>query len=80
MKLPFKKGLFWTTLVIVFVLIVVAWKLILRYTDYEMIGADYGGSLISGVLFSYLVHLWMLPGEYDDEDAEEWEDEDTEDA
>jgi len=61
-KLPFVAGLFWKTLAIVVVLVILAWYLIVRFGGYEMIAADYGGSAISAVLFAYLIHLWMMPG------------------
>jgi len=61
-KLPFVAGLFWKTLAIIVVLVVLAWYLIVRFGGYEMIAADYGGSVISTVLFAYLIHLWLMPG------------------
>lgn len=65
-KLPFIGRIFWKTLVGVAVLAVVAWVIVLNVTDYEMIPADWGGSIISGIILAYLVHLWLLP---EDEDA-----------
>jgi len=61
-KLPFIAGLFWKTLAIVVVLVVVTWFLIVKLSGYEMIAADYGGTIISTVLLAYLVHLWLMPG------------------
>lgn len=61
-KLPFAAGLFFKTLFVVIVLVIAAWFVIVRFFGYTMIAADYGGSAISTVLFSYLVHLWLLPG------------------
>jgi len=61
-KLPFVAGLFWKTLVVVVVLVVVTWFLIVRLTGYQITAADYGGTTISTVLFAYLVHLWLMPG------------------
>ena len=73
-KLPFEAGIFWKVLPTVYVLVVVAWVLIVRFTDYEMKPADYGGSFISATIFGYLLHLWMLPGEFEEEPGD-WEDE-----
>jgi len=62
-KLPFAAGIFWKTLAVVIVLVVVAWWLIVRITGYQITPADYGGTTISAGLFAYLVHLWLLPGD-----------------
>ena len=61
-KLPFVSGLFWKTLAVVVILVVVTWSLIVRLSGYQITAADYGGTTISTVLFSYLVHLWLMPG------------------
>ena len=61
-KLPFVAGLFWKTLAVVVVLVVLTWFLIVRFGEYTMTAADYGGTTISTVLFAYLVHLWLMPG------------------
>ena len=61
-KLPFIAGLFWKTLAVVVILVVVTWSLIVRLSGYQITAADYGGTTISTVLFSYLVHLWLMPG------------------
>jgi hypothetical protein len=61
-KLPFVAGLFWKTLAVVVVLVVLTWFLIVRFGGYAMTAADYGGTTISTVLFSYLFHLWLMPG------------------
>ena len=61
-KLPFVAGLFWKTLAIVVVLVVLTWFIIVRFGGYTMTAADYGGTTISTVLFAYLVHLWLMPG------------------
>ena len=61
-KLPFIAGLFWKTLAVVVVLVVVTWSLIVRLSGYQITAADYGGTTISTVLFSYLIHLWLMPG------------------
>ena len=60
-KLPFVRGLFFKTLGVVVVLVVVTWTLVLWLTDYELIPADYGGTLITTVLLAYLIHLWIMP-------------------
>ena len=60
-KLPFVGRIFWKVLVVVAVLAVVAWFLVVRLTEYEMTSADWGGSIISGILLAYLIHLWLLP-------------------
>lgn len=61
-KLPFAAGLFFKTLVVVIILVVLTWFVIVRFFGYAMTAADYGGTTISTILFAYLVHLWMLPG------------------
>lgn len=71
-KLPFEGRIFWKVLPTVYVLVVVAWVLVVRFSDYAMKPADYGGSFIASTIFAYLVHLWLLPGEYEyEEDSEE---------
>ena len=62
-KLPFVWRIFWKVLVTVVVLVLVAWFLVTRLSDYKMTAADYGGSTICTVLLAYLVHLWLLPPE-----------------
>ena len=68
-KLPFVAGLFFKTLAVVVVLVILTWYLIVRFGGYEMTAADYGGTTISTILFAYLVHLWLLPGGPGDSDA-----------
>jgi len=70
-KLPFAAGLFWKTFAVVVALVVLAWWLVAKFSDYEMTPADYGGTTISTVLFTYLIHLWMLPSEQLHHDEEE---------
>ena len=72
-KLPFAAGLFWKTFAVVVVLVVLAWWLVVKFSDYEMTPADFGGTTISTVLFTYLIHLWMLPSEHLLHDEEEHE-------
>ena len=62
-KLPFVTRIFWKVLAAVAVLVVIAWAVIVKVFDYEITATDYGGSAISGVIFAYLVHLWLLPEE-----------------
>ena len=63
-KLPLDFGIFWKTFVVVSVLVVVAWWVVIRFKFYEaMTPADYVGTTISTILFSYLVHLWILPAD-----------------
>ena len=64
-KLPFDGSIFWKALLAVYVLVVVAWVLVVRLAGYEMKSADYGGSFISATIFAYLVHLWLLPGDFE---------------
>jgi len=81
-KLPFSVGIFWKTLVVVVVLVVIAWSLYLRFSDYEMNAADYGGTIICTILLAYLVHLWLLPAEQlhgDTTDGDEEKDHDEDD-
>ncbi len=61
-KLPFAFGLFFRTLIVVVILVVIAWFVVVRFGGYEMTAADYGGTIISTILFAYLVHLWLMPG------------------
>jgi hypothetical protein len=73
-KLPFAAGLFWKTLAVVVTVVVLTWWIVIRLTGYEITPADCGGTTISSILFSYLVHLWLLPGEHlhrDEEGPEE---------
>lgn len=62
-KLPFIGKIFWTVLVVVGVLGMAAWAVAIKALAYEMQSQDYGGSVITWVIFSYLVHLWLLPEE-----------------
>lgn len=60
-KLPFVGRIFWKVFVVVAVLAVIGWFLVIRLIGYEMQSQDYGGSVISGILLVYLIHLWLLP-------------------
>ena len=61
-KLPFVGRIFWKVFAVIVVLLVASWYLIPLVIDYEITSADYGGSSITAVILSYLVHLWILPG------------------
>ena len=76
-KLPFVGRIFWKVLAIVVVLVVLAFAYFLRFTKYELATRDIVGSLISLLILSYLVHLWLLPGEYAQPDDEPGPDEQT---
>jgi hypothetical protein len=62
-KLPFIRRIFWTVFVVVGVLGVAGWAVAVKAFAYEMQSQDYGGSVITWVILSYLVHLWLLPEE-----------------
>lgn len=71
-RLPFEGRIFWKVFTAVAVAIVLAFVLFERFSDYERTTTDIVGSTISGILFSYLVHLWLLPGEEPpDEESQE---------
>jgi hypothetical protein len=62
-RFPFTGRIFWPVLIVVAVLVVVAWLVAVKGFGYEMQAQDYPGSAISGAIFAYLVHLWLLPEE-----------------
>jgi membrane protein YdbS with pleckstrin-like domain len=63
-KLPLDFGIFWKTFAVVVVLVIAAWWVAIRFGFYDaMTPADYVGTTISTILFSYLVHLWILPAD-----------------
>ena len=76
-KLPFNRAIFWKVFVTVMVLVLVTYIILFYCTSYQLTNADKYGSLISALILSYLVHLWLLPSEYlpeeeyDDESEEE---------
>lgn len=73
-KVPFEGRIFWKVLPAVYILVIITWFLFVRFGGYEMTPADYGGSFLSATIFAYLIHLWMLPGDYshyDEEDSAE---------
>ena len=72
-KLPFAAGLFWKTFAVIVAVVVLTWWLVTRITGYEITPADYGGTTISTILMSYLIHLWLLPSEqlFQDEEGPE---------
>lgn len=63
-KLPFVGRIFWKVLAVVVVLAVLIFAILIGFTDYELTRTDAVGSLISLLILSYLVHLWLLPGEH----------------
>ena len=69
-KLPFDRVIFWKVFLIVMALVVLTFYLLFNFSTYKLTNADCFGSLLSATIFSYLVHLWLLPPEYDDEDYE----------
>lgn len=69
-KLPFDRAIFWKVFLIVMALVVLTFYLLFKFSAYQLTNADRFGSLLSATIFSYLVHLWLLPPEYDDEDYE----------
>jgi len=69
-KLPFVGRIFWKVLAVVAILVVGGWVLIPKFIDYEIKSQDYPGSCISGIIFAYLVHLWLLPAEESPSDEE----------
>ena len=76
-RLPFVGRIFWAVLAVVVVLVVLAFGYFLVFTDYELATRDIVGSLISLLIFSYLVHLWLLPGEYAEADDEAFPDDEA---
>lgn len=69
-RLPFIASIFWKILAVVALLIVVAWAIAVKIFGYEMQPQDYPGSAISGVIFAYLVHLWLMPEETNPPDSQ----------
>ena len=72
-KLPFDRAIFWKVFLIVMALLVLTFYLLFKFTSYQLTNADRFGSLLSATIFSYLVHLWLLPPEYDDDEDYELE-------
>lgn len=62
-ELPFVGRIFWKILPAVFALAFLVFFVAIRFFGYELTNADVGGSIISGVLLAYLLHLWTLPAE-----------------
>lgn len=79
-KLPFTPRIFFKTLAVVVVIVIVAWVISLRLfykEDEGMTPADWFGTVVSTLLFAYLIHLWLLPADghqTDEEPPEEQED------
>jgi hypothetical protein len=63
-KIPFVGRIFWVVLIVVWVLVVVGFVIAVKLFGYTMQRADYGGSFIASIIAAYLIHLWLLPGEY----------------
>ncbi|MHC4695943.1 MAG: hypothetical protein ACYTFA_04275 [Planctomycetota bacterium] len=63
-KLPFVASIFWKVIVVVAVLVVLTFVILVKFTEYERTRMDTGGAIITGIIFSYLLHLWMLPAEH----------------
>ena len=74
-RLPFVGRIFWKVLAVVVVLVVLAWWLYIRLSEYELGPQDYVGTIICTVLFAYLVHLWLLPTESPPEEESELDEE-----
>ncbi len=69
-KLPFLGRVFWKVLIVVTALVAIVWVVIVRLTEYAITPTDYFGTTLSTVIFSYLVHLWLLPGEESSSDSD----------
>jgi hypothetical protein len=63
-KLPFLASVFWKVLAVVAILIVLVFWICIKFTEYERTTTDTVGATITGIIGSYLVHLWLLPAEY----------------
>ena len=61
-KLPFHGRVFFKVLPVVLVLLVIALWL-MHWINGELTGADKVMGPLSAIIFAYLVHLWLLPGE-----------------
>lgn len=72
-NIPFDRGLFWKVLPAVYVLVIIVWVVVVKLTEYEIQSTDYGGSFLASTIFAYLIHLWLLPGEYEEYDDDEQE-------
>jgi len=62
-KLPFVGRIFWKTLVCVTVIASVGIWAYIKFGEYEVTSADRFGAPVTGVLLSYLIHLWLLPAD-----------------
>ncbi len=77
-KLPFDRRIFWSVFLVVMALVLLTFYLFFKFSSYQLTNADRFGSLISASILSYLVHLWLLPPEYDDEEYDD-DEEDVDD-
>ena len=78
-KLPFTPRIFFKTLAVVVVIVIVAWVISLRLfykEDEGMTPADWFGTVVSTLLFAYLVHLWLLSADGPQTDEEPGEEQD----
>jgi hypothetical protein len=70
-KLPFVARIFFVVLAIVTVAAIVICVIAKKVFDYGPLQPqDWVGTVISTILFSYLVHLWMLPMPGHDHDGD----------
>lgn len=60
-KLPFVPGVYFKVLAVVAALVAIVWALVLNFSEYETTNADFGGTIISSLIFTYLIHLWIIP-------------------
>ena len=63
-KIPFVGRIFWKTLIVIFVLGAIAFAILVWTDVWELDRTNVVGAVISLLILSYLVHLWLLPGEY----------------
>ncbi len=59
-RLPFVARIFWTVFAVVYGLVAVGFALVIWIFG-EISRTDVVGTLISALILSYLVHLWLLP-------------------
>ncbi len=74
-KLPFVGRIFFKTLVCVAVIASIGIWAYIKFAEYEVTSADRFGAPVTGILLSYLIHLWLLPADVlqgdDDADSSE---------
>jgi hypothetical protein len=70
-KLPFVGRIFFKVLAAVLIFLLAVYGFC-RWTGYyEVTTTDIVGASMSGLIFCYLVHLWLLPGEEPPEEDSE---------